>query len=74
MRFSSSPEFFGKAKTNTALIAAVPRILTPNTREEMRERHEKNVKDRAQRVLDLFAVPREASVVDACRRVLRDEA
>ena len=39
----------------------------------MRERHEKNVQDRAQRVLELFAVPSEASVVDACRRVLRDE-
>ncbi|CAH0379792.1 unnamed protein product [Pelagomonas calceolata] len=73
VRFSSSPEFFGTPKTNTALIEYVPRILTRTTREELRERHEKNVQDRAQRVLELFAVPREASVVDACRRVLRDE-
>ena len=73
VRFSSSPEFFGTPKTNTALIEYVPRILTRTTREELRERHEKNVQDRAQRVLDLFAVPREASVVNECRRVLRDE-
>jgi hypothetical protein len=73
VRFSSSPEFFGPVRTNTALIEYVPRILTRTTREELRERHEKNVQDRAQRVLELFAVPREASVVNECRRVLRDE-
>ena len=58
---------------NTALIEYVPRILTRTTREELRERHENNVKERAQRVLELFAVPSEASVVNECRRVLRDE-
>ena len=73
VRFSSSTEFFGPVRTNTALIEYVPRILTRTTREELRERHEKNVQERAQRVLELFAVPSEASVVDACRRVLRDE-
>ena len=73
MRFSSSPEFFGKAKTNTALIEYVPRTLTRTTlEEEMRERHEERARP-GPACSRLVRRAREASVVDACRRVSRDE-
>ena len=38
VRFSSSPEFFGTPKTNTALIEYVPSILANGNQEEMREK------------------------------------
>lgn len=72
VRTADDPHFFGPAKTNTALIRYVPRILTRTSRAEMREQHERDVTKRAQRILDLFAVPAEAATVDQCRRIIRD--